>query len=181
MSFIGNTIIKPLVTIHPMSMESLGAYLYTAGNAALENFLSAAYISANRAIYIPFSVSSPILVVKLWSFNGATASGNIDVGIYDTAGTKIISSGSTVQAGTNTLQEFDIADTMLGPGNFYLAVAMDNTTGTLFRNSGGSTSLQSAVGMAQQATAFPLPATATFAATGSTYVPMVGLTTRVVV
>jgi hypothetical protein len=53
--------------------------------------------------------------------NGATASGNMDVGIYDYAGTRLVSSGSTAQSGTSAFQDFDITDTLLGPGIFYLA------------------------------------------------------------
>lgn len=172
----------PLVTIHPHSLESLGDLLAAGGGSALENAVSLAYPGANRAILVPFTVlAGPITVVKLFALNGATASGNIDVGLYDSAFTRIVSAGSTAQAGTNAMQEFDIADTVLGAGRFYLAVAMDNTTGTLFRSTFASGSRMMFTGCAQMAAAFPLPATITPASVSvSNYIPIVGLTTRTV-
>ena len=118
---------KDLGVIHPWSLESLGAGLMT-DMKSITSAASATYVAANRAHYIPFVVSEPITVVQLFAYNGATASGNIDMGIYDAKGTKLVSIGSTAQAGTNALQTFDITDTVLGSGRFYLAVAMDNAT-----------------------------------------------------
>lgn len=161
-------------------MESMGQAIVTIGNLAVSNALSAAWPAANTALYIPFYLPGPILVVKLFSLNGAAVSGNIDMGIYDEKGTRMVSAGSTVQTGTSTIQEFDVTDTIIGPGLFYLAVALDNATGTLFRASLGSTYLK-AMGMQQQATAFPLPATATFASVSNANIPCVALTTRTVV
>jgi len=169
-----------LVTIHPYSPESLGSNLVGTGTA-MTGAASATYPAANRALYIPVTLAVPTLVVKLASYNGATVSGNIDVGIYDRVGTRLVSAGSTAQAGASAWQEFDITDTLLGPGCFFLAVAMDNTTGTLFRVLGGQARYLTAHGMAQQATAFPLPATATFAAPAVAVVPMIMLTGRTVV
>ena len=44
---------------------------------------SATFPSANRAILVPFVVTEDCTVVKLWAYNGAAVSGNIDLGIYD--------------------------------------------------------------------------------------------------
>ena len=169
-----------LVTITPKHILSLGPAFST------DAWASAVYVAANRAIFFPFRIPHPLLVVKLFAANGTVVSGNIDVGIYDVAGTRLVSSGSTLQAGISAIQEFNIADTLLGPGLFYLAVAMDNVTGTLFRGSSGGTApvpleLLVTQGMAQQATAFPLPATATFAQVAQDYIPVIGLTTRVLI
>src|ERR1044072_5106370 len=141
----------PSTTLLPHSAESLS--ISTTGVSAPS---SAVFPAANRALYVPFRLSDPITVVKMFVLNGATVSGNIDVGIYDAVGTRLVSKGSTAQAGTSAIQEFDITDTRLGPGLFYMAVAMDNGTATLFRKSINNFFLRAA-GMFQQASAFALP------------------------
>lgn len=174
-----DSILPALVTIYPCSDESLGSLPHTLGNTTLGSIASTAYPASNAAIYIPFTVSELITVRKLFSYNGAAASGNIDVGIYDAAGTRLASTGSTAQSGTNTLQVFDITDFVLVPGKYYLAVAMDNTTGTLFAHTAGIAGHHYASGgVMQEASAFPLPATATFASMAQNFLPMIGLSTR---
>lgn len=160
----------PLPTITPFSQESV---ISTAA-FGLNNFASGAYTAANLALYIPFRLQHPIVVTKLFSSNGATASGNIDVGIYSADFTRVVSSGSTAQSGTDLNQLFDIADTLLGVGDFYLAVAMNNNTGTLYRTTSTFNILRVA-GMLRQTSAFPLPAVATPVALTASYTPMFGL------
>lgn len=137
---------------------------------------SATYPTANKAIFAPMRVNVPTLVTKLAAYVGATSSGNIDVGIYAADGTRLVSSGSTAQSATvNAWQLFDVTDTLLLPGIvYYLAVAMDNTTGTLFRAGPGAAIYLKTKGLAEMTTAFPLPATATLATIASAYYPMIG-------
>lgn len=125
-------------------------------------FNSATFASANRAHFQPFRVTVPCIIKQLFVANGATASGNIDLGVYAPDGTRLVSTGSTAQSGTNDLQVFDVTDTLIGRGYYYIAVAMDNTTGTLIRNNFSSQTARYQ-GFAKQDTAFPLPASATFA------------------
>lgn len=163
----------PLVVLSPHSPAGpLGGMV---GGA----IASATYPSANLAIFYPVRVTRAFTVAQLFVLNGATVSGNIDVGIYDSAGTRLVSSGSTAQSGTNAVQAFNIADTLLAAGWYYLAVAMDNITGTLQRNTAGSFVMTASLGIGQQASAFPLPATATIirAAAGTQFI-CVGATSR---
>lgn len=141
---------------------------------------SSTWPAANRALYIPLLVTEDITVTKLWVLNGTTASGNIDMGIYDSAFSRQVSIGSTAQAGTNVIQEFNIADTAITAGQYYIGIAMDNTTGTTFRYSaaGGSAAIVQGWGMAQEASAFALPATATPADLASSFMPICGIATR---
>jgi hypothetical protein len=134
---------------------------------------STAFPASNDALFVPFALKQTVLIKRLYALNGASVSGNIDVGIYSDDGAKITSAGSTAQAGTNVPQFFDITDVVIGPGRYYLAVAMDNTTGTLFRTNLSVARCQ-ALGMAKQATAFALPASATFATVTATYLPLIG-------
>ena len=168
----------PAVTLHPWSLESIGIKIVSQGGTNIGSAASTAYPTANQAIYVPFYLTERLTVTQLWWVNGASVSGNVDVGIYSEDGRRLISTGSTAQSGTNATQVVNITDTPLGPGLFYLALAMDNNTGTLVRGTAGSVDRLKATGCAQEASAFALPATATFATIASDYVPLFGLTTR---
>jgi hypothetical protein len=165
------------VVISTACPQSLGEMLSSIG----QNLAAAAWPSANRAYYVPVSIYSVVTIVKMFVHNGATASGNIDVGIYDSGGVRLVSSGSTAQSGTGVIQSFDITDTVLRPGLYYLACAMDNTTGTLevWNPAAG---LLRAFGVCEQSSAFALPSTATIGAiTSTTRIPFIGATRRSVV
>lgn len=168
--------IDPIV-ISSAVPQSLGVVL----NAMGFGLSSVAWGTTNMAIYIPVSISFPVTIVKMFVINGGTASGNIDVGIYDRGGVRLVSSGSTAQAGTVAIQEFNITDTTLNPGTYYLSCALDNTTGTV-EGWGLSGAIARAMGIAIQTSAFALPATATFAAiSGTVRYPFIGLTQSAVV
>lgn len=173
--------LPPLVTITPQSLESIGAQM-AAGGSTLNSWTSASYPSANRAIYIPFEIATPVTVVKLLCVNGGVVSGNVDMGIYDWTGTRLANNGSVAQAGSSGIQSFDITDLLLGAGRFFLAVCLSSSSGSLQRLAGPSTEQMAAWGVYNQSGAnVPLPATASFAKPLSTYIPMIGLTTRTVV
>lgn len=153
-------------------IHSIGAVTGTLGTPA-----SATYPSANRAIYIPFRLMNAVRITKLWAYNGATANGNFDLGIYNADGVNLVSTGSTVQSGINAIQIVALGTPIrLGVGLFYMAIAASATTLTFFRVNQG-TLLLATLGMALQNTAFPLPAAATFATydAGGVYpVPVIG-------
>lgn len=134
---------------------------------------SAVWPASNDAIFVPMYLNQAVLIQRLYVINGATASGNIDMGIYTEDGARITSIGSTAQSGTNVAQFFNITDLILGPGRYYLACAKDDTTGTVFRMNISILAMQK-MGFAKMATAFALPATATFAAVTASYIPIVG-------
>lgn len=169
------------IMITPASRNCLGIEMAAYAFAAPA---SAVHPVANLAIFVPFVLAESITVVKLFNMNGSTAVNNIDVGIYDSSGTRLVSSGSTVQSGINVIQEFDVTDTVMGPGLFYLAKA-SNDQATSFRwvhpSATAPTEFLQTLGMAQMATAFPLPATATLAAIAQNYVPLIGLSRRTLV
>lgn len=160
-----------LNNLHTFSDQAVGTILgaLTGGGTPA----SAAWPASNDALFIPFDINKPIIIKRLFTINGGTASGNVDVGIYTEDGSLLTSIGSTAQSGTNAPQFFNITDIMLSPGRYYLAVAMNNTTGTMFR-ANLTTIRNSQLGVAKMATAFPLPATATFATTTSGFLPFIG-------
>lgn len=139
---------------------------------------SAAWPSANEAVYIPITVERFTVVAQIWWLNGGTASGNVDCGLYTEEGTLLTSSGSTAQTGTSVLQAVNVTDLTIGPGLYYIALVLDNTTGTVGSQSAATVELNRMNGVLQQATAFPLPATATFAANTRTRMPGCGFVSK---
>ncbi len=161
--------LPPLSTITPWSMEAFGS----ATSASLP--ASATYPSANRALFIPFQTETPIVIPSMICVNGTAVSGNIDMGIYSVDGRRLTSKGSTAQTGTSTLQRLTFtAPLSLGAGFYFMAFACDNTTATLLRR-GLTAQAARALGMFQMATAFVLPATATFAAVASSFFPAMAI------
>ena len=160
------------ISIATFSPESIG------GSFAPQFTTSFAWPSANLAIYIPVEIYEPVTVVKMAVNNGSVVSGNIDVGIYDALGNKLASAGSTAQTGTSAIQIFDITDTLLLPGLYYMAVALDNTTGTLAGFQSGTAQVLEGAGLFQQASAFALPSPATYAAMAQTVVPLVSMSLK---
>lgn len=125
---------------------------------------ASAWGTANTAVFVPMVVGFTTTVFQMGWINGATVAGNVDVGIYDRNANRLVSSGSTAQSGVSSPQVVDIADTTLLPGLYYFAMVADDATATYTRGGGSSSSpICRASGMAMQATAFPLPSTATFA------------------
>lgn len=114
------------VMIHTLGAYSIGQE--SGRSVGSSSAASAAWPSANLAILVPFRLPAPLLVQRLFLLNGATASGNVDIGIYDVAGTRLLSTGSTAQSGTSAVQSVDVTDTPLAAGVFYLALATADPT-----------------------------------------------------
>lgn len=83
-----------------------------------------------RAIYVPIRVPRRVVVRKLGYANTSTATGNYDIGLYDAAGTRLVSSGSTAKTTSAATITYDMTDTTIGPGLYYLALNNDTTTDT---------------------------------------------------
>lgn len=135
---------------------------------------------ANLAIFIPLPIAAPFVATQMWVCNGGTVSGNIDVGIYTAEGALVVSKGSTAHAGTTQDQTFDITDTLLNPGLYYLAVALDNNVGIIWHTVHPANNARM-MGVLQMGSAFALPATATFAAMAQVYIPEIFVTGQAVI
>jgi hypothetical protein len=117
--------------VSPLAGPSIAPYLYGSDYFAPG---SAIWPVANAALLIPFVLSEPGTVYELGWHNGSVVSGNCDAGIYDAAGTLLVSTGSTAQAGVSSFQQVNIADTAIpARALHYLAFAMDNITGRMTR------------------------------------------------
>lgn len=156
--------------IDTMGLEGLAserqAWAGTLGNAV--------WPIANRAFYVPIRLAYPCVVTKLgWSHGGS--SGNGDIGLYDFAGNQLVSTGSKAPGGSNVDEWFDVTDVALARGVYYLAMSTDTTTTATWWRMAPAAPLCQAMGVLMQDSAFTLPATATFAATTSAYVPTISM------
>jgi len=124
--------------------------------------------TANRAIYIPFHAEVAHTIKRIAFYTGTTITGNIDVGLYDMDGTRRVSSGSTALVGTSQGQVIDITDESLSAGRYYMAMALSAADSMRVLVIGNSAPLAGMLGVKYENSAFPLPATATFADPGST-------------
>lgn len=96
---------------------------------------SGVWPSANRAIYVPVWLSRQVIVYQM-SYIVATQAGNYVIGLYDGNGNKLVDSGSqTVPAAGIAL--FNITDTIIGPGAYYLALLLSSTTASIRRSNVG--------------------------------------------
>ncbi len=171
------------VLIGPHSPQAMGVEYAALAVAAPA---STAWGTNNLNRLYPFVLYEPMVVRKLWTYKGGTVTGNVDVGIYAEEGgastvTKIVSAGSTAVAATGSiLQEFDITDTVLGRGRYYMAAALSLSTSTMFCNVSAVT-LGKILGWCDGGSTFPLPATITLAAASAAVQPVFGLSGRTLV
>ena len=114
----------------------------------------------NDALYMPIQVDGDMTITKI-SFYIATSSGNVDVGIYDSSGTKAVSLGSTSSPGTG-VRTFTVGSTALTAGQYYVALAVDNTTFKWGQMSGAA--LMGTAMMQRETSDFPLPSSFTVGA-----------------
>lgn len=157
MSDWNRVLLPPFFMISPFSPESIGGHI--AFQSLTTMTPASGTVTQNQAYFFPFRLDVGATAVKMACVIGATANGNIDVGIYDDGFNYIISSGATAQGSTNTLQEFDITDTELPPGIYWMAVSLSSATGTVFRTNGADEISVSHLPCYQQASAHPLPTT----------------------
>lgn len=136
---------------------------------------SAVWPSANLAIYVPLRVPACVVVVKLWYASSSTGTGNVDMGVYDAGGTAVVSATNAAKVASTTEAVFDVTDTVIGPGLYYIALSSDSGTDTFVRWAPAAP-IALANGVLTESSAYPLPATATWTADQTlAYVPVMGL------
>lgn len=163
------------VLSYPPSILSLGGNVGMMAGALTGGSTpgSLVYPVANDAILVPFYLQQNTLIKRLFWANGNANSGNVDMGIYTADGAKIITTGSTAQSGSLVPQFVDVTDFLLSPGGYYFALSCNNTTATFLRSSVPFRNLRT-IGVLKMASAFPLPATLTFAPATDAYLPLMG-------
>lgn len=123
---------------------------------------SVVWPSANLAIYLPVILPRAVVVRKLWVAIGTTGTGHLDIGIFGTDWVQIVASGATVKAAPPGLDEqvVDITDTTLQAGFYYIGLATDSGTDK-YQNINKAAPIPAAFGLLTEASAYPLPVTAT--------------------
>lgn len=152
-------VIQPPVIGSMSSHSGQASATYCYGSVTITN---QTWQAANRALYWPVEVQSACTAYQI-AFQVGTQSGNCDVGIYDEQGKRLVSSGSTAVAAAG-VQVIDIADTLLIPGVYFLAMNVDNTTAAFQIGSIFSIAQLQSLGMQiQNLASVTLPDPATFA------------------
>lgn len=130
------------VIVSPWSYEGpFGDATRRAVNTA--GYASTAWGTANTlGLFFPVMCETPFTIVKFWTHNGATANGNVDVGLYSDSFTRLLSTTPTAQSGTSVLQDLDVTDTTFPAGRYYIALALTSATGTIV---GGAATTKEAV------------------------------------
>jgi hypothetical protein len=136
-----------------------------------------AWDTANQAIFIPLFIPWTYTVERAFWVNGSAAGGNSDIGIFTPGGANLWSAGSTVGTGSSTVQYVTLSTPLLlSPGAYLLGFNHSDTTAN--RLVGGTvTAITGRLpGALMQASAFPLPSPASFAAFAKTAWPLIGIT-----
>lgn len=165
-------------TIHSLGPESYGNLFSNTRTGSPGSGPVSGAFTANLAHYVPFRLWVPATALKMTYIVGATANGNVDLGIYSWEKNRLVNSGSTAQGTANTVQEVDITDTLLMPGRYFMAIQGSSGTGTMFRQGNPDENILGILPIYDQAVgSFGLPATAAFTVTtqGTTLVPVLAV------
>lgn len=130
--------------------------------------------NANAAIFIPcrFPVSARISAM---SCRTANTTGNFDLGLYDSNFVLIASLGTTAMSAQT--QVLNVTRFVQHGTVLYAAVALSNTSGRVAGYATGSIANLVGSGVMEQASALPLPSTATPAKDSSwTNIPLISFT-----
>lgn len=139
---------------------------------------SAVWPTANKAFYYPVIIPAPIVVQRMWVATGATGgTNNRSLGIYTEAGVQIAVTANTLAGTANQVQFITIGPLTLGPGAYYLGISQNGTSAAVFRNAASIGATSVTTGIVEQVTAYPLPATATFADLSAGFLPIFGICT----
>lgn len=141
-----------------------------------------AMATANQAVLVRVRAHRAITVAKMY-WRCSTAGGNYDIGIYDAAGNKLWSKGSTATPGSGSTVTETVSPTVaLTEGSYYwIAFVADNTTLQIRGNAGQDLPFGLELGGTEYTSrvigsSFPLPATISVSGAGSTRVPTINLT-----
>jgi len=157
----------PSATISPASRASIGSALM---NTVSTMNTTVAWPLSNVALYVPFTLDQPWTVRAVFWSSG-TGTGNIDIGAYDSAGTRLFSLGSTAKSTVFSSASLGSAYTFAA-GLYYMAMAHDGMSN--FTGAAPAAGLLEAMGVCEQTSAFALPSTATFSRTTRAVIPLFG-------
>lgn len=172
---------SPPTLLTPRRLVNTFDIMSSLAGAVQASEASATWSTTKFAMYCPIMAQAPMSITAFFVVNGASTSGNFEIGLYAADGTKLSSTGSTAQSGTNTYQSVSVTPFNIGAGLYFLAVTFDNTTATVRSEAVGAQLLRS-LGFLEQdlSGSWALPATATFAAASMSVVPLAGMTGTII-
>lgn len=125
--------------------------------------VSGAWPSANDPCAIPFTLNDAAVITHLGWRNGSAAGSNHDIGIYDEAWNRLVSTGSVTSVAASSLWNFvDVTDTPIRAGRYYLVKVIDSTSANRSRywSHTATVGLTTMLGLKETSTdSFPLPST----------------------
>lgn len=167
------TQLRSLVPGGVITSVSTSSFLSDVGPIAFLAEVAGVWPAANRALYMPFAVEETVTAYQM-ATEVSVQSGNCDVGIYDENANRLVSTGSTA-VGAAGIQVFNITDTVLTPGTYFMAMSCDNVTASFLRFVPTALWTQT-LGLQQEALgSVTLPATAAFANPASGYHPVLSI------
>lgn len=84
----------------------------------------------DRALYYPLRMPERFTVARFMIANSTNLTGNVDIGLYNAAGGLLVSTGSTLRAGSAVCQFIGITDRLFPAGSYFIALLASSTTGT---------------------------------------------------
>lgn len=157
-----------------LSTTGAGSMVAEALQNAAQYANNSSNLGSNVVQYIPIVVPKAVTVYEAMWNNGGTVSGNIDAGLMDAQGHRLVNTGPVLQSGVSSLQVAALTPTLIQAGIVYAAFSQDNTSGTVYRMGTGNFAILEACGVAQQTTGtFGIPATWTLATISNGVTPFV--------
>jgi hypothetical protein len=155
--------------ITPASMYSIGRGIATVSPA------SAAWSAANRALFVPFRVTEVVVAYQMLFGCGTTGGGNADLGIYNSEYDRLVRASAARSASSEVI--VNITDTLLLPGMYFMAMAVDGTT-NIVSYAGTNAEICHLLGVRMQESAYTLPDPMVPVRTTATQVPYMGIWLR---
>lgn len=156
--------------LDPLAMGVVSVHSTAIGLLAQNSPTARAWGAANLARFFPLRLPVPVTVYKMATGFGVGATGNIDMGIYDRYGNKLVSTGATAVVASSEVV-VDVTDTQIGPGLYYFGFACDSTAAGPMATSIAAEHAR-LLGALEMNTAYPLPSTATFASNTNIATPI---------
>lgn len=131
--------------------------------------------TADRVWYIPVWMPNVCKVTHLYLENGSVVNGNIELGLYDLDGNRLVTTGAVAQAGTTAVQAIALGTAFrVNKGAYYWSFVQSSATGRYQSVTALSGSKARAFGHYIQASTSALPATWTPAFDATIAIPVGG-------
>jgi hypothetical protein len=124
------------------------------------NLTNRAIGAANRAVYSPVTIPADCTITGFSIIMG-TQSGNVCVGLYNSAGSRVATSGSVACPAVGRQNVSFTGNYAATAGRYYMGFACDNNTATFGWHQQVSSGITGPVDSLFEASAFPLPVSIT--------------------